>query len=255
MSAKSFQGKLAIVTGAGKSNGVGFATAKLLAERGADVVIHYNSSKDAALKNVAVLEALGVRSVAVQADAASVTFGKDIVDATLAAFPGRTIDVLVNNAAMISARPELASFSADDFNNMFNVNVRSIFLLIQAAEKHFTAPGARIINISSVVARIGMAPANFYGGSKAALHAMSRGWSEYFAPRGITVNVALLGPIETDLAFPEGNPYLQRFRVDQHIKRNGTTAECAEAILFFASAGSSFVTGQILNVDGGLTYA
>ena len=97
--------------------------------------------------------------------------------------------------------------------------------------------------------------ANFYGGSKAALHALSRGWSEYFAPRGITVNVALLGPIETDAVLPEDNPYTQRFHADQHIKRNGTPRECTEAIFFFASAGSSFVTGQVLNVDGGLTYA
>ncbi len=219
------------------------------------VVIHYNSSKDAAVKSVEALQALGVQAIAVQADASSTTYGTDIIAATTAAFPGRTIDILVNNAAAILAKPDLASFTPEDFSSVFNVNVRSIFLLIQAAEKHLTAPGARIINISSIVARFGIAPANFYGGSKAALHAMSRGWSEYFAPRGITVNVALLGPIDTDLAFPEDSPYVQRFRADQHIKRNGTPKECADAILFFASAGSSYVTGQVLNIDGGLTYA
>ncbi|CAK7200446.1 hypothetical protein SEUCBS139899_003141 [Sporothrix eucalyptigena] len=251
----SFKGKLAIVTGAGKANGVGFATALTLAKQGADIVLHYNTSKDTALKNVAALEAVGVKAVAVQADAAGTTFGTDIIAATTAAFPGRTIDVIVNNAAMLTAKPDLASFNVDDFDTIFNVNVRSIFLLVQAAEPFLTAPGARIINISSVVARFGIAPANFYAGSKAALHAMTRGWSEYFAPKGINVNAALLGPIETDLVFPEDNPYTQRFRHDQHIKRNGTTQECADAILFLASPGSSFVTGQVLNIDGGLTYA
>lgn len=155
----------------------------------------------------------------------------------------------------MTPKPDLASFTPEDFNSEFNVNVRSIFLLIQASEKHLTAPGARIVNISSVAARFGVAPANFYAGSKAALHAMSRGWSEYFASRGITVNVALLGPIETDLVFPEDDPYTQRFRHDQHIKRNGTPQECADAILFLASPGSAFVTGHVLNIDGGLTYA
>lgn len=251
----TFQGKLAIVTGASKANGVGFATALALAQEGADIVIHYNSNKDAALKNVETIKALGVKAIAVQADASSVTFGTTIVKATMEAFPGRTIDVLVNNAAALTAKPNLASFTVEDFETVFNVNVRSIFLLIQAAEPHFTAPGARIVNVSSVVARFGLAPGNFYAGSKASLHAMTRGWSEYFAPRGINVNVALLGPIETDLVFPEDNPYVSRFREDQHIKRNGTTKEVADAIVFLSGTGSSYITGQVLNIDGGMTYA
>lgn len=111
---------------------------------------------------MAALRALGVQAAAVQADASSVTYGKDIVDGTLAAFPGRTIDVLVNNAGTIAAFPSLAETQVEAFTTIFNVNVRSIFLLIQAAEKHLTTPGARIVNISSVGARIGIAAAGFY---------------------------------------------------------------------------------------------
>ncbi|GJN82694.1 hypothetical protein PLIIFM63780_006237 [Purpureocillium lilacinum] len=255
MPAKNLQGQLAIVTGAGKPNGVGFATARLLAEHGADIVIHYHSSKDTALKNVEAIQALGVAAIAVQADASGVTYGRDIVDATLAAFPGRAIDIIVNNAGTIAASPDLAGFTAEDFAYAFNVNARSVFLLLQAAERHLASPGGRVVNVSSIAARVAVAPANFYGGSKAALNSMSRGWSEYFAPRGITVNVAALGPTDTDLVFPEEDPHSRKLLSDQHIKRNGTPRECAEAILFLSSPGSSFVTGHVLNIDGGLAYA
>ncbi|KAH8657788.1 hypothetical protein BX600DRAFT_59163 [Xylariales sp. PMI_506] len=263
MAAKTLQGKLAIVTGAGKANGVGFAVAKLLAEQGADIVIHYNSSKGPAEENVKALEALGAKAIAVQANAASVDYGKAIIDATLAAFGSeRKIDIIVNNAGTIAAFPSLSAFTPEAFDDVFHVNVRSILLLIQAAEPHLAvsteadqSSGARIINIGSIAGRIGIAPANLYGGSKAALHSMTRGWAEELGPRGITVNVALLGPIETDMVFPEDNPYTKMFRTNQFIKRNGSTSEAAGAIVFLASPASSFVTGQVLNIDGGLTYA
>ena len=191
----------------------------------------------------------------VQADAASVNFGKDIVNATLKAFPGKTIDIIVNNASVMAGYPSLKDFPIEDFDVAFHVNVRSIFLLLQAAEAHLTAPGARIINISSIVANMGFSNANFYAGSKAALHGMTRGWAEEFGARGITVNVVSFGPIDTDLVLPEGHPLVDKFRMDQFVKRNGTTKEAAQAISFLTSPDSGFITGQVINVDGGMKWA
>jgi len=149
---------------------------------------------------------------------------------------------------------DLESSAIEDFNRMFNVNVRAPLLLLQAAIPYLASPGGRIVNISSVVASNGTVQGNVYSGTKAALASMSLGWAEQLGPKGITVNVVTLGPIATDLELSEDHPLTQKFRVEQYIKRNGTTQEVAAAIEFFASPRASFITGQNLNVDGGLIY-
>lgn len=138
---------------------------------------------------------------------------------------------------------------------MFNANVRGPLLLVQAALPYFTSLGGRIINVGTVVARLGTRHAEIHAGTKAALNAMTRGWSEELRESGITVNVVAPGPVDTDNVPAEEHQLVQQFRAAQHLMRNGTAKEVAEVIKFVASPGSSFMTGQVIGVDGGLSYS
>ena len=110
------------------------------------------------------------------------------------------------------------------------------------------------MNLGSIVGRSGSSAGNVYSATKGALGTIALGWAEQLGPKGITVNTVVPGPIETDKILPEDHPMVQRFRSEQYIKRNGTTTEVAETILFLASPMASYVTGQQLCVDGGLVY-
>ncbi|KAJ5122352.1 hypothetical protein N7526_009289 [Penicillium atrosanguineum] len=236
MAAQEFKGKLAIVTGGAKQNGIGFATACALAKGGADIVLHYNLNKEAAQNSATKIRELGVKVAVVQGDAGSLSFGDDVVRATLEAFPGRQIDIIINNAGHATFQEGTEAAVVEDFDALFHPNVRGPHLLVRAALPHIASPGGRIVN------------------HERSLEYFDSGLGRRVGGEGITVNVVAPGPIATDYAPPEEHPLTKKFRAQQYIKRNGGAEEVANVIVFAASSGASFVSGQVLGVDGGLSY-
>jgi len=240
-----FDGKVAVVTGAG--NGLGRAHALLLGSRGAKVVVNdlggshtgQGKSSAAADKVVAEIKAMGGEAVA---NYDSVEDGDKIVKTAIDAF-GR-IDILVNNAGVFEGAVPAPDAPSEAFERTLNINVKSIFTLTQAALKFMPDKG-RIINISSVLGQRAIWPGlSIYNMSKFAVNGLTRSWAHDLAPRGITVNSVLPGPIATDM----GNADAAGMTA---MKRLGEPEEVAAVVAFVASPAASYVTGAEIPVDGG----
>jgi len=235
------RGKTALVTGAAKR--IGRAIALSLAEAGASIAITFRDSEPEAAQTVADLRALGVDAAAFQAelrDPAQITAA---VDAALAHFSH--LDILVNNAGRYETAA-LESISVDQWDAMFETNTRAPFLAAQAAYPHLKAARGRIINIGSLGGLHPWPTHAHYCTSKAALHMLTRTMSKAWAPE-ISVNCVAPGMIVTS----EVDPEFEHFARRTPMKRNGSAADVAAAVLFFVT-GPHFITGQILSVDGGL---
>jgi len=241
-------GKVAIVTGANRGIGAGLAVD--LARRGMQVVVNYPPGADPA----AVMADAGADAFAVEADLASTAGRENLVRSAVEKF-GR-IDVLVNNAGLDLGPVPFLTFSEQNFDAIFNLNVRGMFFCSQLAALQMVKQGSagRIIQITSVHGERTFRDRSAYASSKGAVNAMTRALALDLAPHGITVNAIAPGYIEVERTM---GPGYDRDAVGKRIPfgRVGIPRDIAGAVAFLASDDSSYITGHVLDVDGGMSAA
>ncbi len=241
-------GKIALVTGS--SQGIGRATAERLAQSGADIVINYRKNASTAAEVKANLKSLGRRCIAVQAD---VSLEEDVsrlfAEANEALGP---VTILVNNVG--TTRDKLIlQMSLADFEYVVDTNLRSAFLCTKAALRGMMkARWGRIVNISSPAALLGNAGQANYAASKAAILALTLSTAREMASRNITANAIAPGFIPTELTSTLTDQQRQYLLDNTPLGRFGAPEEIAAAINFLCSPEASYITGQILCVDGGM---
>jgi 3-oxoacyl-[acyl-carrier protein] reductase len=245
LSSNMLSGKVALVTGG--SRGIGAGIVKRLAREGAAVAFTYAVSHAKAQQLAQSIEAEGGRALAIHADSADATAVQSAIDETFETF-GR-LDVFVNNAGIL-LRGTIDQVTLHDLDEMLAVNVRSVYVGIQAAARHM-AEGGRIVTIGSVVAQRSAFPgSSTYSMTKSAVAGLVRGVALDLAPRCITVNNVQPGPTATDMN-PSDGAHSEIIRNLLPVKRLGTDDEIAGLVAYLASPEAGFVTGASLTIDGG----
>ena len=244
----NFSEKTAVVTGG--SRGLGRAICLELARGGANVVFCYAGNEAAANETAAACESLGAKAVALRCDVSKEDEVKALMDAALKTF-GR-IDILVNNAG-ITRDNLLMLMKPEDFDAVISANLKGTFLCMKAAARQMVKQRyGRIVNLSSVVALRGNAGQTNYAASKAGLIGLTKSLARELAARNVTVNAVAPGFIDTDMTAVL--PETVRTGMTQGIPagRAGQPEDVAQAVAFFAAEQSSYLTGQVLCVDGGM---
>lgn len=242
------KGKTAIVTGGAR--GIGRAIALTLAKAGANIVINYTSSSKAAEEVVQEAEKLGVSALALKADVSKNDEIENLVNEVLNKF-GR-IDILVNNAG-ITRDNLLIRMSEEEFQDVIEINLKGAFICTKHVSKVMIKQRAgKIINIASVVGVMGNAGQSNYAASKAGLIGFTKSVAKELAKRNINVNAVAPGYIETDMTASLPEKVREEFMNNIPMGRAGAPLDVANVVLFLASEYSDYITGQVINIDGGM---
>jgi 3-oxoacyl-[acyl-carrier protein] reductase len=242
----NLQGKVAIITGS--SRGIGSIIAKDLAKAGCSIVVNYSGSEAAAKSVVEQITAAESAAIAVKANVASPNDMTALFDAAIQQY-GK-VDILVNNAG-INVYKLVKDTTEEDFDRIFQINVKGVFLGLKEGATRLEEKG-RVINFSSSVTRLMLPTYGVYSATKAAVEQLTRVFAKEVGARGITVNSISPGPTNTDL-FLEGKTAetIQRLAYMAALGRIGEPEDISRVVLFLASESASWVTGQNLGVNGG----
>jgi NAD(P)-dependent dehydrogenase (short-subunit alcohol dehydrogenase family) len=251
----TLQGKTALVTGA--SRGIGRAIASALAEAGAHVLVHYGRSRQEAESLVACLHSKGGRADAIGADLLAPDGATLLAKQVRSILVGNRLDVLVLNAGITKAA-RIADYTVEDFDNLFAINVRSPFFLVQQLLP-VLVEGSNVIAISSAQARTvagkpGLENPSIlaYASTKGAIETLVKNWAAILGPRGIRVNAVAPGVIDTDMSnFTKTEAGREVALGMQALKRIGKPEDVADVVAFLASDAARWITGASIPVDGG----
>lgn len=248
--AQRLAGKTALITGG--DSGIGRAIAVAFAKEGANVAIVFLDEHDDAAETKKLVEQEGQRCLLISGDLGEESFSEEILKQTIHQY-GK-LDVLVNNAAEQHPQPSLEDITAEQLERTFRTNVFSMFHLTKAALKHLE-PGSSIINSTSITAFRGEPSLIDYSSTKGAILAFTRSLSGSLVEKGIRVNCVAPGPIWTPLipsTFDKDK--VDEFGKNVPMKRPGQPDELAPGYVYFASDDSSYVTGQVLHINGGVPF-
>lgn len=241
-------GKVSLITGA--SRGIGKGIAELFAKEGSNIAFTYLSSEEKALKLENELKAFGINAKGYKSDAANYKESEDLVNNVINDFGN--IDVLVNNAG-ITRDGLLMRMNEAQWDEVINANLKSVFNLTKAVQKiMIKARKGSIVNMSSVVGVKGNAGQSNYSASKAGIIGFSKSVALELGSRNIRCNVIAPGFIETEMTGALNEETIKSWRESIPLKRGGTPEDVAQLALFLASDNSSYITGQCINVCGGM---
>jgi 3-oxoacyl-[acyl-carrier protein] reductase len=241
------KGKVALITGG--AQGIGKVTALLLAERGADIAIS-DINREGAEDTAKEIERLGRRGLGLEGDVSNPADAERIVDTTVEKLGG--IDILVNNAG-ITRDGLLLRMAVEDWDAVLNVNLKGTFNCSKAAIKYMIKrKSGRIVNIASVVGEMGNAGQANYAASKACIIGLTKSIAREYAQRGINVNAIAPGYIQTPMTEGLSEKVKEELKAQIPMAKLGTPLDVGNAIYFLVSDASSYITGQVLNVNGGL---